>query len=540
VLLSGFGLACQEPPVWDPDDAMFDPDRLLEIQIQLDDEDFETIRHEGRDLTALAEGCLDGPPERIYTYFPATVTIDGETLKKVGVRKKGYLGSVMVSRPSLKMKFDEFVSDRYFHGMRRMTVNNGRQDPSRIRTCMAYKIFRLAGVPAPRCNFAHVEVNGEDLGVYAHVEDVKKPFLVDHFGDASGNLYEAQLSDFRPDWVRTFENKTHRDSTDRSDLQALVTALESTDDELVSAVEAHVDLEAFMTFWATEALAGTWDGYVHNQNNYFVYPHPQTGKFHFVPWGPDVAFTLDDAFGFEVRPHSVSANGKLPNRLYGLESMRTRYVQRLRALLDEVWSEQALLAEVDTIEALIAPYGSAEHIEAIRGFIRDRRAGIEAELADGPPEWDRQLKEPPCFQVESPLTGSFSTTWGSLDAGNPFESGTGTMEFTLDGEAQTFTRVAAQAGESDETGVAQPSIRVLGLGEDMSIQVLALFIEESLFQTGVTAKFHGFSTVGFIIEIESGAYHIVGFVSGGSVTLQEASRETGESVSGEFEGVVLR
>ena len=34
-------------------------------------------------------------------------------------------------------------------------------------------------------------VNGEDLGVYSHVETLDKDFLERHFPDASGNLYES-------------------------------------------------------------------------------------------------------------------------------------------------------------------------------------------------------------------------------------------------------------------------------------------------------------------------------------------------------------
>ena len=42
-------------------------------------------------------------------------------------------------------------------------------------------MFEKAGLPAPRCNFARVSMNGEDLGIYVHVEPVKKAFLRDNF-----------------------------------------------------------------------------------------------------------------------------------------------------------------------------------------------------------------------------------------------------------------------------------------------------------------------------------------------------------------------
>ena len=40
-----------------------------------------------------------------------------------------------------------------------------------------------AGVVAPRCNFATVTVNGQLIGLYVHVESIKKQFVGRHFAD---------------------------------------------------------------------------------------------------------------------------------------------------------------------------------------------------------------------------------------------------------------------------------------------------------------------------------------------------------------------
>ena len=86
-------------------------------------------------------------------------------------------------------------------GLTRFTLNNAKQDPSYVNQCIGYDLFRAAGVPAPRCNFANVTVNGENLGLYVHVESVKKPYLRQYFASDEGNLYEGTLSDFRDGWT---------------------------------------------------------------------------------------------------------------------------------------------------------------------------------------------------------------------------------------------------------------------------------------------------------------------------------------------------
>ena len=104
-----------------------------------------------------------------FTEFVADVTIDGTVINDVEIRKKGFLGSISRIRPSLKLDFDTFVDDRTYNGMSRMTLNNDRQDPSHTHQCMAYDMFRKAGLVAPRCNHSRVTVNGEELGVYTQV-----------------------------------------------------------------------------------------------------------------------------------------------------------------------------------------------------------------------------------------------------------------------------------------------------------------------------------------------------------------------------------
>ena len=185
-------------------------DRVLDVSIEMEPADWDRLRTQTRTLVDIFGGadCLDSPPDDVFTWFEATVTVDGETLAQVGVRKKGFLGSLSKVKPSLKVRFDKFTDGQLLGGaMKRLTLNNAQQDPSMINTCMAYHIFAAAGLPAPRCNFATVAVNGENLGLYVHVESMKTAFLERNFADPSGNFYEGTVSDFRPEWRGTFQRE---------------------------------------------------------------------------------------------------------------------------------------------------------------------------------------------------------------------------------------------------------------------------------------------------------------------------------------------
>ena len=383
-------------------DAYFALDRVLDISIEIAVEDWDTLRHQTRtfeDLFAeIAEYELSRPFADIYTWFPATVTVDGETHTEVGVRKKGFIGSQSDTKPALKLRYDRYVDGQSLGGvMQRMTLNNSVQDPSMINTCLTYGVFAAAGTPASRCNFATVSVNGKDLGLYVHVEEIKAPFLARYFATTEGNLYEGTVSDFTPEFRGTIEKKTNEDAGDWSDVDAVVAALQDPSDAGWADLSRLVDLDAFVTFWATEVLVGHWDGYAGNRNNYWFYRNLD-GPFVFIPWGTDDTFHLkDDPNPFDTvsdPPPSVLALTAIPNRLYNDSYWRAQYVERLKHLLETVWDEEALLASVEEMAAIVQEHALAEDraeaaadAERVRQFIKKRRAEILDDLTPEPPEW---------------------------------------------------------------------------------------------------------------------------------------------------------
>lgn len=170
-------------------ELIFDPERVLQVSITMAPADWDALRFQARDVyDTLGPTCMDGPPPNPYTEFPASISVDGEALSLVSVRKKGFYGSSDQFKPSLKVDLGEYVGGQTISGTDRFTFNNARQDPALVKQCLGYALFAAAGVPASRCNFANVSVNGQGLGVYVNVEDIKEPMLARHFPNITGNL----------------------------------------------------------------------------------------------------------------------------------------------------------------------------------------------------------------------------------------------------------------------------------------------------------------------------------------------------------------
>jgi len=544
----------------DPSEAYFALDRVLDISIEIAAEDWDTLRHQTRtfeDLIAEIEKYnLSQPFASIYTWFGATVTVDGETHADVGVRKKGFIGSQSDNKPSLKLRFDKYVDGQSLGGvMERMTLNNSVQDLSFVNTCLSYRVFAASGNPAPRCNFATVAVNGKDLGLYVHVEEFKAPFLARHFDSAAGNLYEGNLSDFTPTYRGTIEKKTNEDAADWSDVDGVVAALADPSDAGLEALGEIVDLDRFLSFWATEVLVGHWDGYAGDRNNYWFYRAPG-GRFVFLPWGTDDTFHLhDDPNPFDDisnPPPSVLALTAIPNRLYNTSEWRDAYVDRLQQVLEAVWDEEELLAAVDEMAAIVQRHALPEAAEAaaadtgrVRKFILKRRGEILADLIPAPPDWpEPEVYAPPDAGLSGSLEVSFETTWASNLSTNPLEEGE-VVSLVLDGSPEPVEGLIVTAGHAPPEeaallpGVAEiASIVVVKVEDDGSLNGMVLAAALAEWATGAALVIGRDTIAGGIFSIPPGAATPDSFTpfGEGALELSEAGTAPGTSVAGSFSG----
>ncbi len=490
-----------------------------------------------------------------FTYFHADVTVDGELVRNVGVRKKCFLGSCSEDKPALKVKFDEYVSGQRFSGMRRLTLNNAKQDPSLVKQCLGYDLFRAAGVPASRCNFAHVRVNGVDRGVYVHVESIKSDFLGRHFSGTTGNLYEGALSDFRPGFSGTFECKVDGCAHDRSDLEAVVTAFEADDEHLLEALDPILDIDAFYTFWAMEVILAHWDGYAGNTNNFYFYHDPASGRFQFIPWGIDgILMYRSDAPDALV---SVMASGLLARRLYMNPETRAEYVTRLRGLLEDPWDQDRLLSEIDAMEARIRPEATAdelehltEHLDELRTFVSNQKTGILAELDAGPPEWTEDLREALCMEEVGDVSVNFATTWGSLGTVDPFTAGGGMITGTLLAEAiasPVTTGCHAGLSTNEDGSPGSPIVQFLAYMPDDLVLVPTMVIPDpGLLVPDVDIPITLGGVFGYMIrhdpsipEGEEGRDTILGLLIDGTLRFEAAGTGDGDELRGTFSSRVV-
>ena len=383
-------------------DHFFDTSRLVKIDLKVEPADWDKVRVQHRSLVKTLR--TDIPPseqKKPFSYVSANLTIDGTDIGRVAIRKKGFVGSLDYDRPSLKIQIDQYEKKKMFAGVDTLTLNNNKQDGSRVHQLVGYQFFRAAGLPASQCNLALVSVNGKSLGVYSNVESLDKHYFRRAFKSAKGTLYEGTVCDFHVHSLVRFERKFGSKKAIAFIKNASI-ALDSDDRSILGKLGRYLDLDRFYRYWAAEVLVGHWDGYVSNKNNYFVYFDSKSERLHFLPWGLDQLATDRNMFwrqGFDP-PKSIKADAAIPRRLYKNPEARKKYFAAMRSLLDEVWDEKKLVTQIDNLQAMINPhrieksFWSRRHASTFQKFISRRRAEILDEIADGKfPQWTLESRE---------------------------------------------------------------------------------------------------------------------------------------------------
>jgi CotH protein/lectin-like protein/putative metal-binding protein len=251
------------------------------------------------------ESLLAEPRE----YISGSVQIDGDIFDTVAVRLKGGAGSFVAldgtypeisgdgngnqGKSAFIIDFNRYTKGLSLHGLEKLTINNLVQDPSGIHEYLGYKLFREGGVPASRTGFATVLLNGEDKGLYALIEPPDNDeFLKKWFDTSKGNLYEGEYgADISSERVEMYD-QDHGEDKSKKDLAALAAALKSIngDEDVISVLDKHFGLDAYLDFAATEIFLGHWDGYAMSANNYNIHHNTDTDKWNFIPWGLDQLF----------------------------------------------------------------------------------------------------------------------------------------------------------------------------------------------------------------------------------------------------------
>jgi hypothetical protein len=349
-------------------DALFAAPRILALKLDIAPAELETMKQDGK------------------AYVRCRVREGGKTYADVGVHYKGKASAQAVSaKPAFTLKFNEFAHGQTFHGLQRLSLENCLEDPAYLSLPLAHELFRAAGVPAARCGFARVELNGRDLGFYVLTEAVNREFLARHFDKGKGNLYEGD----RADVTDKLDKDGGDDRTDQPDVAALAAAATQGDaSHRWKKLQQSLDMDRFLSFAAMEVLLGHKGGYALKTGKYRLYHDPVNDRMAFLPHGVDTILEKPDA------PVLPEFKGVVAKAVVAAPEGQKQYRERLAKLLGGVFKPEKVQARVTELAAAIRPAAVGKDAAAGKAFDAEV-ARLKEAVAKRAASAAEQLKAPP-------------------------------------------------------------------------------------------------------------------------------------------------
>jgi spore coat protein CotH len=357
-------------------DPLFSQETLPEFRLELSEESLQSLRDEP------------------YIYVEGVLVYGQERIADVGIRTKGNKSWQPIDdKPSLKVKLNWSVPGQRFRGLEELTFNAMNDDHSMMHERIGYALYREAGVPSARATHAVLMLNEESYGLYTHLETVDEHLIERWFSDDSGALFELNDADYSDDYLAGFELKFADDESEShldENLLGVAEALTIEDpDSAMAAVEAHLQLDQFLLYWAVSAVIGQFDGYPYSipGDDSHVYDDPESGRLHTLPHG------IDESFYQSTKDVFTSTVGLLASRCLESSDCRSRLETQLETVLS-LMETMNLYDRTLAIQAQIAPLIEADmhhsHDERdiefsqqyMLDFIAERREEITSQIQE--------------------------------------------------------------------------------------------------------------------------------------------------------------
>lgn len=271
-------------------------------------------------------------------------------------------------------------------------MNNCKQDPSFIRQPLGYELFRQAGVPVPRCNFAKLFVNGVDFGPFVSLEQYKGNMLKDNFdGNDDGNLYELDAGDDLDAAIIKAGKISFESGPGAEDQKDLLVAADAITTGGLAGAKKVIDYEAFLKLYAMETIMKHRDGFAINTNNTYLYndvkavdnPTIKDVNLKFIPCGIDQL--LREKKDFEMGGKAIMAR-LIREDPQGKADLLAAMKKYATTIFSKKNYDKVLKPYVDRLEALVADAGALPELDinSLRHELKLVRSGAYQHLGEIP------------------------------------------------------------------------------------------------------------------------------------------------------------
>ncbi|NBW43406.1 MAG: hypothetical protein EBR29_06290, partial [Sphingobacteriia bacterium] len=354
-----------------PDEGLYHPDSIRTVNLTFPQSNYWTLL---------------GQNYASETNLMASMTMAGQTLDSIGVRFRGNTSYTTISssqKKSFGIETDWLRPGQDILGFRNLKFNNAHGDATFMREVL-YNQTARRHTPIAKGNFIRLFLNGQDWGIYDHVQDVDKEFLKEWFlsndgprfrattgvsGGAPGggwgdgtagmnflgldtNLYKSYYSLKSSDIALTWEA-----------LVQACRALSLVPSAPSDSTRRYLDIDRILWYLAVENIFADDDSYImKGKMDYMVYYEPETGRTFPFEYDGNSSFLSNAATSTSWGPFKNVSNVNYPllNKLLNVPEWRQRYLAHYRTILAESFNPTRLHPVIDTMHARIAALVAAD------------------------------------------------------------------------------------------------------------------------------------------------------------------------------------
>ncbi|HSV86195.1 MAG TPA: CotH kinase family protein [Levilinea sp.] len=277
------------------------------------------------------------------------------------------------------IKFDQFVEGQTYQGQSLLAIRTygSSYNEAMLQEPVTNAFFQAMGLPAARTAYTGVQLNGAAERLYVLSEVIDQTYLEQHFDNASGVLYKAELGstlsyqgEDPSAYASSFTQQTRKNSADLAPLIEFIRFLSETDDATFeSELPDRFDVDAFATYLAINNLLVNTDSIAGMNNNYYLYYDDQAARFTLLMWDANESFgklnfgggglsaathgLYDTGGGRGAGPGGMGGSNTLVTRFLGNATFKTLYEQKLKEVYQEAFVNGAITAKVDQYASMI-------------------------------------------------------------------------------------------------------------------------------------------------------------------------------------------
>ena len=267
---------------------------------------------------------------------------------------------------SIKLKSKK----RLFYSQRKFPLAKSQSDKSRIRNKLAFDLMReIPNITSLKTQFVNLFIDGEDYGLFTHVEAYRKEFLINRGWNKDDNLYNT-TGMFFDGWAlestavnekgepldkKKFEEVLEiKNGKDHRALQEMLRAVNS-DMDIDTVIEKYFNRKNYLTWMAINLVLNNKDTTYHN---YVLYNPINSKKFYFMPWDYDGAWATKKYLSRNEYGISVWWENLLSRKFLSVKKNRDELYAMAEEIRKKYITDANLRAKIKSYEPSVRPFQS--------------------------------------------------------------------------------------------------------------------------------------------------------------------------------------